>query len=49
MRTAWEYASVEWIWNANKLRCTRAGVPDQLADGSYNELMQMLSWLGHDG
>jgi hypothetical protein len=49
MRTAWEYASVEWIWNANKLRCTRAGSPDQLAEGSYGELIQLLNWLGHEG
>jgi hypothetical protein len=49
MRQAWEYATIEWIWNQNKFRCTRAGAPDWTGQGSYTELVGLLDGLGREG
>jgi len=49
MKQPWEYATVEWIWSESKLRCTRPGTPEWGGQGSYVELVNLLSGLGREG
>lgn len=44
----WEYATVEWIWAANELRCTLPGSEQSFSRGSYPEVVALLCELGRD-
>jgi len=45
----WEYATVEWIWNQNDIRCTLPGKDGFTRQGSYAEVVDVLTQLGGEG
>lgn len=44
-----EYGTVEWLWEQGKLRVTRPGVPEAKREGSYAEVVAVLTGLGQEG
>ncbi|MBU0493531.1 MAG: hypothetical protein KKA73_28720 [Chloroflexi bacterium] len=45
----WEYCIVEWLWDAGNIRCTLPAGGGFQKPGSYAELVDVLTDLGHDG
>jgi hypothetical protein len=45
----WEYASVEWLWQAGSIRCNMPSGEESKDTGSYTEVVQTLSRLGQEG
>lgn len=45
----WEYATLEWIWDHDSLRCTLPDGSELQERGSYVQVVALLSRLGGDG
>ncbi|WP_026998602.1 hypothetical protein [Eisenibacter elegans] len=46
MQQQWEYASLEWLWEANSIRCNLPDGREEILSGSYTELVAILNDLG---
>jgi hypothetical protein len=46
---SFEYATVEWLWDTGHLRVNRPGGQEDQQDGSYAELVELLTSLGGEG
>jgi hypothetical protein len=44
----WEYATLEWVWEAGSIRLNLPGSNESLREGSYNEVVALLCELGRD-
>jgi len=49
MSNRWEYATLEWIWDHNSLRCNLPDGQEWKERGSYPEVVAMLNRLGDEG
>ncbi len=49
MSSRWEYATLEWIWDHDSLRCTLPDGQEWRERGSYAEVVAMLNRLGDEG
>ncbi len=45
----WEYASMEWLWQASQMRCNLPSGEEIREAGSYAEVVKLLTRLGADG
>ncbi len=48
MNQKWEYASVEWLWDTGSIRCDLPDGQTLKAEGTYPEVVQTLTSLGHE-
>ncbi len=46
---AWEHCTVEWLWMEGSIRVNLPGIEESSQDGSYQEVVELLSELGHQG
>jgi len=46
---AWEYASLEWIWDQGGIRVNLPDGTESTAGGSYAEVVETLTQLGRQG
>lgn len=49
MSQKWEYAMVEWLWDANALQFVLPDGTRERQQGSYVEVTQLLTRLGREG
>lgn len=49
MSKKWEYATLEWLWDVHTLRQNFPSKPEKLHNGSYQEVVDTLTELGHQG
>ena len=47
--TRFEYATVEWLWDAGQLRADLPGGKNFAAQGEYAAVVDLLGKLGKDG
>ena len=44
-----EYATLEWLWDAKSLRINLPGNKEELSEGTYGEVVILLTKLGREG
>ena len=44
-----EYLTVEWLWDGSSLRVNHPNKPEKLSQGSYQEVVDLLTSLGSEG
>ena len=49
MAGKWSYASVEWVWAGSQIRMNFPGQEEQHRQGSYQEVVELLTMLGGQG
>lgn len=49
MHEKFEYATLEWLWDQSNLRCNFPNGDEQQFQGSYAEVVDVLSDLGQNG
>ena len=45
----WEYCTVEWLWDVESIRCILPDGDSFQQRGSYSEVVDVLTRLGHEG
>lgn len=46
---AWEHGSVEWLWMEGGIRINLPGEEEYRQEGSYQEVVELLSKMGRHG
>ena len=49
MAKVFEYLTVEWLWDSSSLRITHPHQPEKSIQGSYQEVVNLLTSLGKEG
>jgi hypothetical protein len=49
MNNKWEYATLEWLWDSRSISYHLPDGNREQTTGSYTEVVQTLSKLGHQG
>jgi hypothetical protein len=49
MAGKWSYASVEWVWAGSQIRMNFPGQPEQFRQGTYQDVVELLTQLGGQG
>jgi hypothetical protein len=49
MAQRWECCTVEWLWDQNAIQCHQPGGREGHWQGSYAQVVDLLTQLGQDG